>query len=340
MSDFKMNAWPTPEEERNVGRASARPIDGLKPVAHWRQMSAIVQIVFFVLTILAISAFYGFCRLLNLPAGWIVLVGSIAIAELLIRRAHFWRTGVESALWIGGLYAFIFSLPSSGKPEAILVLAAAAALAGWRVRNALFGGLAMAMVVTYLVERQWFWNALAFAIVVTLIALVALTREWKRPSTEMLWQVLEIVMPVAGYVAIVTRLKSWISDYRIFAIFFALAALFLIVGIRFRLRVPLMAAIVSLAIAIVEAHDYMPVSVEAELIVIGAITLSVAAAIMRALRDKQHGFVIGVAKKSDLQDVLSVAPTLLSVHGGAPHDAPQPVGGGGEFGGAGASGNF
>jgi len=317
-----MNAWPTPEEEQ--GKT-------------WRHMSAIVQIVFFVLTILAISAFYGFCRLLNLPAGWIVLVGSIAIAELLIRRAHFWRTGVEAALWIGGLYAFIFSLPSSGKPEAILVLAAAAALAGWRVRNAFFGGLAMAMTVAYLAVREWHWIALAFAIGVALIALVALTREWKRPSTEMLWQVLEIVMPVAGYVAIAMRLKSWISDVRIFAIFLALAAILLIVGIRSRLRVPLMAAIVSLAIAIVEAHDYMPVSVEVELIVIGAITLSVAAAIMRALRDKQQGFVIGVPKKSDLQDVLSVAPTLLSVHAA---DTPQPVGGGGEFGGAGASGNF
>jgi len=301
-------------------------------------MSVIVQVVFFVLTILAIGALYGFCRLLNLPAGWIVLLGSIAIAELLIRRAHFWRTGVEAALWIGGLYAFIFSLPSSGKPEAILVLAAAAALAGWRVRNALFGGLAMAMVVAYLVERQWFWIALAFAIAVALIALVALTREWKRPSTEMLWQVLEIVMPVAGYVAIATRLKSWTSDFRLVTIYFALAAIFLIVGIRFRLRVPLMAAIVSLAIAIVEAHDYMPVSVEVELIVIGAIALSVAAAIMRALRDKQHGFVVGAPKKSDLQDVLSVAPILAA--GAAPHDAPQPVGGGGEFGGAGASGNY
>src|ERR1700730_2219092 len=106
MRDFMKNALPAPAEER---------------AKTWRHMSLIVQIVFFVLTIVAMSAFYGLCRLLSLPAGSIILVSSIAVAEMLIRRAHFWRTGVESALWLGGLYAFIFSLPSSGKPEALLV---------------------------------------------------------------------------------------------------------------------------------------------------------------------------------------------------------------------------
>src|SRR5260370_1678383 len=135
MRGLMRNAWPTPEEER---------------AKTWRHTSMIVQIVFFVLTSIAIAAFDTFCNLLRLPAGTIVLVGSIAVAELLIWRAHFWRTGVESALWLGGLFQFIFSLPRTGEPEALLVLAAAPALAGWPVRKALFCALAATLGVAYL----------------------------------------------------------------------------------------------------------------------------------------------------------------------------------------------
>src|SRR5258705_5394114 len=175
MRGLMKNAWPTPEEER------ART---------WRHMSLIVQIVFFFLTLFAMSALYGFCSLLHLPGGWIILVSSIAVAELLIRRAHFWRTGVESALWIGGLYGFIFSLPHSGKPEAFLVLAAAAALAGWRVRNALFGALAAVWVGVYFAALHSHWAALFLAIAIALIALGGQTLALKRPSTELLWQLI------------------------------------------------------------------------------------------------------------------------------------------------------
>ena len=69
------------------------------------------------------------------------------------------------------------------------------------------------------------------------------------------------------------------------------------------------------------------------------LTLAIAGAIMRSLRDKKTGFVLGAPKQSDLRDVLSVAPTLLSGHA-AEGGATQQAGGGGEFGGAGASGNY
>ena len=319
------NAWPTPEEER----AKA-----------WRHMSLVVQIVFFFLTLFAMSALYGFCSLLHLPAGGVLLVSSIAVAELLIWRAHFWRTGVESALWLGGLYAFIFSLPHSGKPEALLVLAAAAGLAGWRVRNAIFGALAAVLVVVYFAAIHAHWTALFLAFAIALIALGGQTLEWKRPSAEFLWQTVSLVMPVAGYVAMIFR-DSHFTDGRVVALFLGLAVVFAIVGIRRRLRVPFVVATIAIAIAIIEAHDYMPVSVEAELIMFGAIAMAIAGAILRSLRDKKTGFVLGVAKQSDLRDALSVAPTLLSVHGsaGGPTSS-QHAGGGGEFGGAGASGKY
>jgi hypothetical protein len=305
-------------------------------------MSLIVQIVFFVLTILAMTALYGFCSLLRMSAGSVTLVSSIIVAELLIWRAHFWRTGVESALWLGGLYAFILSLPHSGKPEAWLVLAAATALAGWRVRNALFGALAAVYIVVYFAALDAHWTALFFAAAIALIGLGGQTLEWKRPSTELLWQMLSLVTPAAGYLAIAFRNNHFVTDGGVVAFFLGVAFVCAVVGIQRRLRVPFIAATIAIVIAIIDARHYIPVSVEAELIMFGAVAMAIAGAITRSLRDKKTGFVLGVAKQSYLRDALSVAPTLLSVHGattGGPTSS-QHTGGGGEFGGAGASGNY
>jgi len=321
MADFKNSSWPAPEQEGD--RASG-----------WRHMSVIAQIVFFTLTILAIGAAFGFFALLELPKGVIVFAGCIAAAEWLIRAHHFWRTGVEAALWIGGLYAFIFSLPSSGKPEALFVLAAAAAVAGWRVRNAIFGALAMILVTAYFTIRDMPFYALAFACGVALVALFACTRAWKRPSTEFLWQVLLLVMPVAGYVA---SDPSFLGGET--AIFLALAVVLALTGLRFRIRVPLVASGIAVAIAAIDAYKRIPLSNEAMLMIAGATTLAVAAAITRALRNRTRGFVLDAAEAGELESIVSgVAPLLVPATGAAA--SPQPVGGGGEFGGAGASGNF
>jgi len=311
------NAWPTPEEER----ANA-----------WKWMSLLAQCVFFFLTTLAIAAAFGFLSLIRLPKGWIVLIGCIALAEYLIRAFHFWRTGVEAALWIGGLYAFIFSLPSSGKPGAVLVLAAAAAIAGWRVRNALFGTLALSLTVAYLAIRHWWLIALLFAIAVALIALFAVTRVWRRPSTELLWQMLLLVMPIAGAIAAIDNRRSASP------IFAALAIVFAVVGIRRRLRVPLLASAIAVAIAIIDAR--IPLPLEAQLVIGGTIALVVAAALTRMLRRRTTGFVLDMPRQSELEALLSggqaILPVLAADGGGPAQVNPH----GGEFGGAGSSGSY
>jgi hypothetical protein len=316
MLDFR-NAWPTPEEER----ANA-----------WKRFSLLAQCTFFFLTTLAIAAAFGFLNLISLPRGGMLLIGCVALAEFLIRSHHFWRTGVESALWIGGLYAFIFSLPHSGKPEALLVLAAAAALAGWRVRNALFGTLALVLVVVYFAIREWWLTAMVFAIAVALIALFAVTRSWRRPSTELLWQMLVIVMPVAGAIAAIDHRGS---AYPVFA---GLAIVFAFVGIRWRLRVPLVASAIAITIAVIDAR--IPLSLEVQLIAGGVVALIVAATLTRVLRRHTTGFVLDMPQQSELEALLTAGgQAILPVHApatGAPQVNPQ----GGEFGGAGASGNF
>jgi len=317
---MKLRLWPTVDEERTLA---------------WRRLPIVMQGVLFVLTLIAVAALYWLSDELTLPKGWTTLIVCLVVAEVLIQRARFWRTGVESALWIGGLFAFIFSLPDSGKPEAILVFVAAAAIAGWRVRNALFGTLAFVLSTVYLIEKEWPWRAFGFAMLITLIALYALTRIIQRPSTEALWEVAVIVMPVAGYAGIKTE---GAPDLRVIAMYAVLSALLLSVAIRFRSRVLLLATVVAASIAAVESRDFVPLSDEMCLIVAGAIALAVATALMRALRNKQTGFVIGAPKPSELQDVLSVAPALLPMHQAESPPGPHPQGG--EFGGAGASGDY
>ncbi len=322
------SGWPSVAEERAMAFS--------KRAGSWRTVSMTAAIVFFVLTTIAIGALYWFCDLLLFPKGWVTAIVSIAAAEVLIRRGRLWGTGVESALWIGGLFAFIFALPSSGKPEAVLTFVAAAAISGWRVRNALFGALAVVLLTVYLIAREWPWSAMLFSVAVAVVALLALVREWKRPSTETLWNVLAVVMPVAGLAGGLQATNSK-SDVGVVALFVALAGFALAIGIRKRVRGALVAGVVSVAIAIEAAHDFVPISTEAELIVIGVVVLAICFAIARALRGRERGFVL-TATSPVRETLMSVAPAFLPSLSGS--SSPQPVSGGGQFGGAGSSGQF
>lgn len=298
----------------------------------WRRMSLLTQVVLFILTAAAVAAFYLLMEELRLPKGIVAAAVSIAVAELLIRRVHFWRTGVESALWIAGLVAFIASLPSSGKPEAILAFVAAAAIAGWRMRNALFGASAFVLIAAYLAAKHWPWIAAAFSIAVCLGALVAELRIWRRPSAELLWQALLIVMPIVAYV--VVKIRPHVVE-----VFVVLAALLLATGIHDRLRVVLLASAISIGIAGIAVRPRIPLSDEAVLIAAGAIALAIAAALMRALRGRSTGFVT-LHEPHELDELLQIAASLPLAVPSAAAAKPAHAGGGGEFGGAGASGDF
>lgn len=317
---------PTVAEERAM--ALRRP-------GTWRRMSILTQIVLFILTAAAVAAFSWLCELLEFPRGVVTAIAAIGLAEFLILRKHFWRTGVESALWIGGLFAFIVALPSSGKPEAILAFVAASAIAGWRMRNALFGVLAAVLVVVYLQEKHWPWIAAAFALAVAIVALIAELRVWQRPSTEFLWQIALLVMPVAAYVPVTHRA---IGDLRVVLIFALLAVLLILIGVRFRLPIVLAASAIALAIAAIEARPRIGFSAETYLIVAGAVVLAVAAALMQALRGGERGFVL-TEEPHEIDELLQIAGTLPLATPAAASAQATPTGGG-QFGGAGASGQF
>ncbi len=291
----------------------------------------IADIIFFVLTWFAVLALVALCRLLGLPQGWTPLILCLVTAEILLRRGR--KTGVEAALWIGGLIAFIFSLPHNGRPEAILVFAAAFVLAGWRLRNSLFGTVAVVLGIAYLAQKHWRFEAMLMGVVIGIIAALVMTAV-KRDS---LFALVAIVSPIAGYVAYHSLREP--SRAGVVILFAAAAAIDLAIGVYCRIRAPLIAGAVCVAIAAIEVQDFIALPLEARLILAGALMLATAAAIMRALRHRTTGIVVTPSKPHELQQIVQLAVTLQSTPTQPAEPASLEPGGGG-FGGAGASGQY
>ena len=302
----------------------------------WRANGLLAQAAFFVLTCIGLGAFYGLLHVLDMGGEGIVAgVAAIALAEYLIGARRWFFTGVEAALWLGGLFALISELPSSGKPEAMLVLAAACAVAGARVRNPLFGALAAVFVVQYF-ERRFDLGVLC-ALVIALVACIALLRTWRRPTTEALWIALALVMPIAGRF---TADSNWRDTTIILYAIFGIIALAL--ALVRRHHAYFLAAMISLAIAGGDLAEKLTAPEEAKLAVAGALLLLIAFAISRTLRGRTHGLVLAPIQLTPLDDAVEAGATLaLQPTASAPPAAePQPAGGGGGFGGAGASGDY
>ncbi|HYH07224.1 MAG TPA: hypothetical protein VEK11_09235 [Thermoanaerobaculia bacterium] len=295
----------------------------------WRTNGVLVQIVFFALTCVAMGAFYGLCNVLSVPGEGIVTgVLAIAVAEYLIHAKRWWATGVEIALWVGGLFSFISELPSNGTPEAMLVLGAACAIAGRRVRNPIAGAVAAIFVMTW-AEKRLDLGVLA-ALLMALAAIFLLLRTWQRPTTEWLLIAIAIVLPVAGWFH-----ADAIWRNVTILLYAAFAAIAFALAMRKRHHAFFFAALIACAIAAFELARTVAGPEELKIAVAGAALLGLAFVATRILKDKTSGFV---STRTRYHDTLETLVTITAAPSPAP-SAPQPASGG-NFGGAGASGNL
>jgi hypothetical protein len=234
---------------------------------------------------------------------------------------------VESALWIAGLFAFIISLPSQHKPEAILAFAGAAMLAGARLRNAVFIALAAVLVDVYIDTKTHDPRpTIAFALIVTAVAAIALVRTWRRPSTELMLSLLVVVMPATAYLSTKVGIPIGIAG-----------VLLLAEGLVIRHRALLISGGIAIALATYDLQERIAWSVEMKLIVGGAVLFAVAVVLSRLWRNNKQGFVTEkIAERFEAMQMVgaiqvSAAPTP------APQSHLDP--GGGSFGGGGATGD-
>jgi hypothetical protein len=299
----------------------------------WRVNGLFAQLVFFVLTCIGAGACYGLLALgSDTFAGLVTGVGALVFAELLIRTKSWWATGVEAALWIAGLIALISTLPSSGKPEALLVVAAAFAIAGARLRQPLFGTIAAGFVVHYC-ETRFDLGVLA-ALAIATLALFALLRTWRRVSTEWLLTLLALALPIAGrfYAG-----AEWRNTT--IALYLAFGTIALILALTKRHHAHFLAALIGFAIAAADLAEKIAAPPEAKLAAAGAFLLVIALLASRALRPRTTGFVLAPATLTTFDDELQMAATL-ALKPDTPVNAPAASPEGGSFGGAGASGDY
>jgi len=296
----------------------------------WRTHGLLLRAVLFVFSALGTGALYWFLDLIDLPGPGIATgIVAIGVAELLIRKARWWWTGVEEALWICAAFALVSELPRSGTPESALVLALAAAIPGWRVRNPLFGAAAACFVVLYFEDR--FDAGVIAALAIAVLAIVALLRTWERPSTEWLFVALAVVMPIAGRA---NADASWRTLTILLYAIFALGALAL--GIRRRHHALLVSGGIAVAIAAIDFAAKVDVAIEGKLAVGGVLLLVGSWLVARALRDRATGLVASPARLTPFDDELETAATLSLPQ----QEFDQRMESGGEFGGAGATGKY
>lgn len=297
----------------------------------WRTNGVIVQCVFFFLTCIAIGAFYGLCSVLDVPKAGIVLgIAAIAAAEMLIRIARWFSTGVEIALWLGGLGGFITELPRTGSKESILVFAAACAIAGWRVRNPIAGACSAILVMVWFEQR--FDLGVIAGLAMATLAMFALLRTWQRPTTEWLLIAITVALPVAAWF---TADERWrVVTLTLYAAFGAVA---LVLAFAKRHHAFFVAALEGLGFAAFDVARRIVAPEEAKLAIAGAVLLGAAFVLSRALKGKTHGLV--ATKTGDDESLAMLATLAAAPHTAAPSSS-APATGDGRFGGAGASGGY
>ncbi len=312
----------------------------------WRMQTPLLAVVFFVLTCVGILAVNGLAALSSLPRGPLLLIGCIAAAELMIRRLNLFSTGVETALVIGGLVSFISWLPSEGKPEALLVFAAAAAITAWRVHSALFGSAATLLVLCYVAVKSDETVILPLLVAAAIVAVCAtlLLFMRSRPWIERLLAFTMIPTIPVVYIAVSILPRGsgspwWMKG----ALAFSGIAL-VAIGLAARHHAHLIAGGVTIAVAIIEAWKSLPADNATKFVIIGGALLAASLFISRQLRGRESGFVATPLRLTPADEALNLAAAAAMGAGHHHHEPVQagsaPIGGGGGSGGAGATGSF
>ena len=336
----QLDQWPLSTDERAALKT--------RFATQWKRHGAFASLAFFVLTSLAVLAFAAFCELISLTTYTAAAI-CITAAEILISRKMY-GTGIEAALWIGGLLSFIYALPHSGSREAMLVIAAAFAIAAWRMQNALFGLIGCVFVCAYFIDvwdsSREYWRVAAVPLAMLFVAALLKRVTLRRPWLESLLSYIVIVMPLVAEIGGRVASTSSKGSLRIVVLYTAIGIALAAWGSVVRDHSLFLGAGVSLAIAAFEVQDLIGLQVEWSLIVGGVVLLAFAAGLARLLRGRETGFISKAQRLTRYDELLKMAGSMAAgsmLHERAA-DAPPSVsgtdGGSGSFGGAGATGDY
>lgn len=367
-------ARPTPSEERWL--AVAESLRGRLPAdviaartGGWRSTGLLARIAMFVLGVLAVALIGAIFGLGGTTA--MLLAGVIAsvAAEALARGKRLFASGIEEGLCLGGwllLAGWVLTLCSDFgmQVEAVFppVLIAAAAAVGLRLLNPFITTVAAIAFVRWAGWEVAQWPvfgrvgaAIPMLVLGGAIALVALWRSSRpvtRPSHDRMLDWLVAALPLASYTGSVAWVmfdpmyatQSGSGRWVVLLLLAAIGVTMLLAGIRRRRHAPLIGFIGCLIGMALELRFITGVSTEGWLIACGLIALATGIALDRYLREPRRGFTSQrVSERESPLDILQTAGAAVLTHG-SNSALPQPetpvTGGGGRFGGGGASGSY
>jgi hypothetical protein len=338
----------------------------------WRSTGTLARAALFILGLVAAALLGGLLSFDLDPELTLLFAGLVAVlaSEWLTVAKRLHASGVEEGLCLAGYLLIGLWITSITEPQFnlgggtgdALVLIAAAGAAGLRRLNPLVTtGAVIALV--YWVASSATARALdpvigagvtgvAFGCALAALALVLGAREYRRPSHDRMLDWLVATLPVAAYAQHASRgynvasLVPGAGTGRLVTtvLLIALAVALLIAGLRRRRHAPLLGFMGCVACLAAELRLATTLATETWLIVYGLAALIAGMALDRYLRQPRNGLTSApLTNREGLPDLLQTAGAAVLAQRAAPQ-APAPestyTGGGGRFGGGGASGDF
>jgi hypothetical protein len=361
---------PTPEQERWMQVASRTKLKRdtswlTERISGWTAVTSLTRCAFFIFGIFAAGLIATVFHLLRVP-GFLLISGLflVGVAEWLVVKRRLLGAGVEEAFELAGLLLIAFEFvdvqrdPSSVRIS--LLITTMLLVAGLRLLNPLFITLSV-MAFSSTIDFTWVRYdggaiphapvASAFCLAVAGAALYINKVKFRRPSYDQTFNWLVLTMPLAGYLWFETQNAAELSvetfGAEVFVRFLPVLALMtfgltaLIVGIRRRTHAPIIAFMICVGCVAYELRHLTTLSLQAKLIGWGTLALLLTIGLDRYLRTPRRGITSNQFPeiKGSLDLLQLAGASALAPPSVQPSDAPF-KGGGGTFGGGGASGSY
>jgi len=372
-----VSRWrPTPGEERWLAVAAelgdAVPRESLaERSGGWRSTGLLARSALFVLGFIAAALVVGILRAGD--EATLLIAGLIAVlaAEWLTVTRRLFASGIEEGLGVAG-YLLVGAWiamqlePRSGFASAslaTLVLIAAGGAAGLRRLNPFITTCAAIALVSWIgsttaagmidgvIGRGL--TVLVFGVALAASALALGAREYRRPSHDRMLDWLVATLPVAAWLQYArwsmfdpTQVAGGHGTGRPVAVvlLLALGAAMLWTGLRRRRHAPLWGFLGCIAGLAAELHGALALATETWLILCGLVALAAGIALERYLRQPRNGMTsAALTTREGPLDLLQIAGAALLAKRVGPEAPPAEStyeGGGGKFGGGGASGSY
>jgi hypothetical protein len=371
---------PSSAEERWLEVASALgaavpPAALAARAGGWRSIGLLARVALFVLGfIAAVLAGALLFSILGLDDETIFLVAGLVaalVAEWLTVANRLHASGIEEGLCVAGFLmigVWITTLiaPKSGYvigTVEVLVLITAAGAAGLRLLNPVVTAGAVIAFVYWVgstaIARGFDQEigggvtALAVGCALAALALALGAREYRRPSHDRMLDWLVATLPFVAYAqsAAWNAYEAWhgpggggAGRLATAVLLFALGAAMLFMGLRRRRHAPLLGFMGCVACLAVELRQAITLATETWLMLYGFVAIAAGVALDRYLRQPRNGLTsAALTRHAGPLDLLQTAGAALLAQRTVP-ESPRPeppvTGGGGRFGGGGATGSY